>query len=68
MSKTVKEVLAGLAAKKGKKSSQKKGGDKKHGRNKAKCALYRAQGRRDKNKARKQRKIAKMLEKKRRAI
>ena len=31
---------------------RKSGGDKKHGRNKVKCARYRAEGRREKNKAR----------------
>lgn len=31
---------------------RKSGGDKKHGRNKLKCARYRAEGRREKNKAR----------------
>lgn len=36
----------------GKKSRKKSGGDKKHGRNKVKCARYRSEGRREKNKAR----------------
>jgi hypothetical protein len=31
---------------------RKSGGSKKHGRNKEKCARYRAEGRREKNKAR----------------
>jgi hypothetical protein len=31
---------------------RKSGGNKKHGRNKVKCALYRAEGKREKNKER----------------
>ena len=64
MAKTVKVVLlAGVKKKKGQKSS-KKSGNKKHGRNKARCAQYRAEGRREKNKARKARKIQKLMAKK----
>ena len=37
----------------GEKSSKSGKGTKKHGRNKVKCARYRAEGRREKNKARK---------------
>jgi hypothetical protein len=61
MSKTAKEVLVG---KKGRK--QKGSGTKKHGRNKVKCAKYRAEGRREKNKARKQRKLLRAAESRRR--
>ena len=39
-------------------------GSKKYGRHKSHCMKYRAEGRREKNKARKQRKIQKMLAKK----
>ena len=60
MSKTVKEVVVT-----GKKRRKQGGaGTKKHGRNLKKCAKYRAEGRREKNKARKQKKILKMLQKK----
>ena len=45
-----KEVLRQIGGKK--KQGRKSGGDKKHGRNKVKCARYRAEGRREKNKAR----------------
>jgi len=55
--KTVKEVLAtGSSSKKG---GRKGGGSKKIGRNMAKCAKYKAQDRRGKNKLRKQAKNAK---------
>jgi len=47
-----------------KKTGSKSGGAKKYGRNLEKCARYRAAGRREINKARKQKKIARMLEKK----
>ena len=46
--KTVKEILLKPSRKGGRKGS----GSKKHGRNKAKCAKYRAEGRREKNKKR----------------
>lgn len=59
MSKTVREVLVGI-----KKHRPKKGGDKKHGRNKAKCAIYRALNKREKNKARKIAKQKRFEEKK----
>lgn len=36
-----------------------KSGSRKHGRNKVKCALYRAQNRREKNKLRKLKKLSK---------
>ena len=49
---------------KAKKTGKKSGGAKKYGRNLEKCARYRAAGRREFNKARKARKIARMLEKK----
>jgi len=60
--KTAGQVLAELGIKK--KTRKKSGGDKKHGRNLAKCALYRREGRREKNKERKQRKHLKRLSKK----
>jgi len=44
-------------------SRRKSGGDKKHGRNKVKCALYRAEGRREKNKERRIAKEARRQEK-----
>jgi len=64
--KTVKEVLATGVSKKG---GRKGGGAKKIGRNKTKCAKYRGEGRREKNKAKKQAKNAKreMKDKLRRA-
>jgi len=46
-----KEILRQLGGKK--KGGRKSGGDKKHGRNRVKCARYRLEGRREKNKARK---------------
>jgi len=56
--KTVKEVLAtGSSGKK--KGGRKGGGSKKIGRNKTKCTRYRAEGRREKNKVKKQAKNAK---------
>ena len=63
MGKTVKEVLTSLSSKK-KKSTGKGGGARKYGRHKTHCAKYRAEGRREKNKARKQKKIQKLLMKK----
>ena len=51
--KTVKEILL-----KPKKGGRKGSGSKKHGRNKVKCAKYRAEGRREKNKVRKMKKQA----------
>ena len=60
MGKTVREVLA--SAKRRKKEGGK--GSKKYGRNLIKCARYRAEGRREKNKARRQVKIAKFLARK----
>lgn len=63
MGKTVKEVLSSLSSKK--KNRKEKGrGTRKYGRHKTHCLRYRAEGRREKNKARKQRKIQKMLAKK----
>ena len=53
---TVKEVLIHAGKGKGRKS----GGSKKHGRNKVKCARYRAEGRLEKNKAKKARKQKKI--------
>ena len=50
MGKTVKEVLTSLSSKK-KKSTGKGGGARKYGRHKTHCAKYRAEGRREKNKA-----------------
>jgi len=49
-----------------KKKSRKEGGkgSKKYGRNLAKCALYKKEGKREKNKARKQRKHQHRIEKK----
>lgn len=49
--------MAGTKAKGSKKN-------RKFGRNKVKCAVYKATGRREKNKARKQKKIAKILARK----
>jgi len=63
MGKTVKEVLSSLSSKK--KNRKEKGrGAKKYGRHKTHCMRYRSEGRREKNKIRKQRKIQKMLTKK----
>ena len=64
--KTVKEVLGSSASRKG---GRKGGGSKKIGRNLLKCAKYKAQDRRSKNKAKKQAKNAKreMKDKLRRA-
>ena len=63
MGKTVKEVLSSLSSKK--KNRKEKGrGSRKYGRHKSHCMKYRAEGRREKNKARKQKKIQKMLAKK----
>ena len=65
--KTVKEVLAtGSSGKK--KGGRKGGGSKKIGRNMAKCAKYKAQDRRGKNKLRKMAKNAKREAKDRRKI
>jgi hypothetical protein len=47
----------------GTKSSKQKGGNKKHGRNKVKCARYRKEGRREKNKARRIARHERCLEK-----
>lgn len=60
MSKSVRVVAVP------KKKRRKEGGKgtKKYGRNKVKCAKYRAEGRREKNKARRQRKHLKKVEKK----
>lgn len=43
------------------KSRRKSGGDKKHGRNRVKCARYRAEGRREKNKARRKAKYERKM-------
>jgi hypothetical protein len=59
MSKTVKEVLGKV-----KKRKERGSGTKKYGRNKIKCARYRAEGRLEKNKARRQKKHLKMVAKK----
>lgn len=59
MSDTVKLVIKKKRRKEG------GGGTRKYGRNKTKCARYRAEGRRDRNKARKQKKHLKMVAKKR---
>ena len=45
-------------------AGKKKGGARKIGRNLASCKQYRDKGRREANKSRKQKKIAKMMEKK----
>ncbi len=58
--KTAKEVLL----KPSRKGGRKGGGSKKHGRNKIRCAKYRDQGRREKNKARKMKKQARFEAKK----
>ena len=55
---TVKEVL--VSAGKGIGKGRKSGGSKKHGRNKVKCTRYRAEGRLEKNKAKKARKQKKV--------
>ena len=60
MGKSVREVL--LTRKKAHKD--KGGGAKKYGRHKKHCMKYRAEGRREKNKLRKARKIANFLKKK----
>lgn len=62
-SKSVKEVLASLGGK-GKKRKDKGSGTKKYGRHKLHCAKYKAENRREKNKARKQRKHLKKIAKK----
>ena len=48
-----------------KENQKKKSGNKKHGRNLVKCARYRAEGRREKNKARRQKKHLNRINKKR---
>ena len=48
MGKTAKEVLIRVSSKKS--SGRKSGGSKKHGRNLAKCAQYKSQMRRERNK------------------
>ena len=63
MGKTVREVLAQLGGKR-KKRKDKGAGTKKYGRNLTKCSRYRALGRREFNKARKQARIVKILAKK----
>lgn len=60
MAKTVKVVL--ISRKRRKEGGK---GAKKYGRHLAHCARYKAEGRREKNKTRKQKKIQKMLTKKR---
>ena len=50
------------------KANQKGSGSKKHGRNKDVCAKYRLQNRREKNKARKAKKLAKQIAKKRQKL
>lgn len=57
--KTVKEVLATGGSSSKKSGGRKGGGSKKIGRNKIKCARYRGEGRREKNKARNLKKEAK---------
>ena len=57
--KTVKEILL-----KARKSGRKGSGSKKHGRNKVKCAKYRAEGRREKNRTKKMKKQARFEAKK----
>lgn len=52
-----KEVLRRI----GGRGRRKRGGDKKHGRNLKKCARYRAEGRREKNKARRKAKYEKKM-------
>lgn len=61
MAKTVRVVVL-TSKKKGRKQTGK--GTKKYGRNKVKCAKYRAEGRREKNKARKAKKLQKLMAKK----
>ena len=63
MGKTVKQFLAEGSSKR-KRNNDKGRGSKKYGRHKAHCQKYLVQNRREKNKARKQRKIEKMLTKK----
>jgi len=63
MSKSTKVITVTLGT--GKSKRQKGGGSKKIGRNKNKCALYRAKGTREKNKARNIKRDAKMKAKKR---
>jgi hypothetical protein len=58
---TVKEVLVKAGKKKQKGTGS---GNKKHGRNKVKCAKYRAEGRQEKNKARNIKKDQKFKDKK----
>ena len=60
MGKTAKEVLV----KPKKKVKHSGGGARKYGRHKLHCQKYKTEGRREKNKARKQRKHLKMVEKK----
>jgi hypothetical protein len=62
MSKSTKEILVTPGKGKGKK--QKGGGAKKIGRSKVKCASYKLRGTREKNKARKIAKDAKIKKKK----
>ncbi len=52
-----KETLRSI----GGKSRKKSGGSKKHGRSLVKCARYRAEGRREKNKARRKAKYGKRM-------
>ena len=63
-----KDVLRSI----GGKSRRKSGGDKKHGRNLRKCARYRAENRREKNKARRkakyERKMARLRAKRGRLV
>jgi len=61
MAKTVRQVLA-----QPKRRKERGSGTRKYGRNKVKCARYRAEGRQEKNKARRQRKHQKLIAKKRR--
>ena len=53
-----------LPVKKGKKGGRKGGGAKKYGRHKAHCQRYRLEGRREKNKIKKQKKHLKRVTKK----
>lgn len=62
MAKTVREVLASSSSKKRRKDHG--SGTKKYGRHKAHCQRYRIEGRREKNKARKARKVATFLARK----
>jgi hypothetical protein len=62
MAKTAKVVITKKRRKEGGK------GAKKYGRNKVKCARYKAEGRREKNKIKKQKRVTRLLAKKRNRV